>query len=289
MEKIKLSKRIRRIFKNLKLGLGISTRNRPEGLKHILSTAFEAVINGSAPYEVFVADDGSEDEAQLKILDNIEKGIWNSSEYNFEVKTNRSDELKESFGTERVGVANNKNRALRYLYNQGCDYIVIMEDDAYIKHPYWFTAHVLASISSGIHHFNFVPHSMPEHVGHVFEITSADNNGEFKIAQTQHTTGIFLFFTRECINKVGGFDKRFGLYGFEHVELSDRIRHPMVAMSPPGKGYPSLLNCEDYIGWDMDMEALISEAEKNSVIPKQRKLWDKMRAEYPMGFFYKEF
>ena len=270
-------------FKNIKLGLGISTYNRPQGLSHALNSALDAIYCGSVPYEIFVADDGSDDAEQISIIEKIRDGEYNND--NISVKCNEEADRK------RVGVANNKNRALRYLFGQGCDYIVIMEDDAYIKDPRWFVVHVLASQMSDIHHFNFVPHSEPKHVGHVHGVSPPYMvlGEEIHTAQTQHTTGIFLFFTRACMIRIGGFDSRFGLYGFEHVELSDRARHPLIFLTPPNVGYASLLECEKFVGWDTSFPALFSEEEKAVLIPQQRELWDMMRKQYSMGFMYRGF
>ena len=42
-----------------------------------------------------------------------------------------------------------------------------------------------------------------------------------------------MFLTKEAVEKVGAFDERFGRYGFEHADYSDRIHS--AGLTPMGK------------------------------------------------------
>jgi len=252
----------------LKLGVGICTRNRPDALKKCYNqlVAFQN-NNIFSNYDIFITDDGSEDKEQIAFLEE-HKTICNWDD------------------RERVGIAKNKNRILRHF--DSYDYIAIFEDDAYPMSARWFDLHIMASQISGIHHFNYVPHTVEGHRGMVFGITPWKiSTGEIvHVAQTQNITGVFLFYSKLVLQKVGGFDRRFGLYGFEHVELSDRIRDPRIALSPPGVGYPSLLECEQLIKWDDTIEATINSEEKDKIVAEQRKIWDAIRED---TFLYRHF
>ena len=59
----------------------------------------------------------------------------------------------------RSGVAVNKNLGFRYLLDQGCDYIFMLEDDCVIKDHNIFNMYIKASELTGIQHFNFGPGS----------------------------------------------------------------------------------------------------------------------------------
>lgn len=267
---------------DLKLGVGICTRNRAHGLSKTLMKLLQYRNEGPLWYDIFVADDGSEDEAQKHVLERILRRILSESEpRHLTVDTN--------FGTSdnaRVGVAKNKNRILRRFAD--CDYVVIFEDDVWPIHADWLKVHIDASRASGIHHFNFVPHSMPKHVGHMFEVSPYTlPDGELiNVALTQYTTGVFLFYTQRVIQMLGGFDRRFGLYGFEHVEFSDRIRDPRIGLSPPGKGYPSILECEKYIYWNIHEPSVVSDEEKRAELEKQKAVWAEVQRDM---FLYRQF
>jgi len=48
-----------------------------------------------------------------------------------------------------------------------------------------------------------------------------------------HPNGVMLYISKKCIDKVGGFDERYGLYGGEHVDFSTRIHN--CGLTPYGK------------------------------------------------------
>ena len=246
----------------LKLGVGICTRNRPNCLDRVLK-AVAKYSTGPVKYDIFVADDGSENEDQREYL-TMMPFEWNEDD------------------RERVGVAKNKNRILRHFSDY--DYMAIWEDDAYPILPDWFKVHILASQASNIEHFSFSPHSVPEgsvaYVGDTYEESHYElpDGKKVTVRQTQNTTGVFLFFSSKVIDKVGGFDSRFGLWGYEHVEYADRIKDPRIGLAPP-HGYPSLLNCEEFIKWDDSVPSVVTEAEKAELRISQKKLWNQVREE----------
>lgn len=249
-------------WSKLRAGVGICTRNRPECLQGVLRKLVQYGLEGPIRYDIFVADDGSEDEGQLEFLSSLPPEAWNSDD------------------RERVGVAKNKNRILRRFRDY--DFQIIFEDDAFPIHKDWLAVHIEVSQLSQIHHFNFIPHSVPAHVGDTYKTTAwpLENGEVIHVAQTQNITGVFLFYTRRVLEVLGGFDKRFGLWGFEHVEFSDRIRDSRIGLSPPFLGYPSLLECERYIKWDDSIPSTLNEEEKTRIRDEQRVIWDKIREDY---------
>ena len=58
---------------------------------------------------------------------------------------------------KNIGVGASKNKALKYLLENNCDYIFILEDDVVIKDLNVFKEYIEASRISGIQHFNFGP------------------------------------------------------------------------------------------------------------------------------------
>jgi glycosyltransferase involved in cell wall biosynthesis len=138
-----------------------------------------------------------------------------------------------------VGIAAAKNKCLELL--DDCDYVFLFDDDTWPKSEKWW----LPYINSGVHHLSFtfdkLANGMP------------NGNGVFRrdgdVKYHYNPCGCVLFFTRECIDKVGGFNIGFGKYGNEHVDLSVRaynaglIAHPFMDV----EGSLGLFQSLDYL------------------------------------------
>lgn len=127
----------------------------------------------------------------------------------------------------RKGIAYRKNECLKAL--QHCDYIFLFDDDCFpikdgwidffIKHSQCHTdKHYLylkeTPTIKKINAFTSVTHGLPVNV--------YDNCG-----------GCFMFLTKEVIQKVGGFCKDYGLYGYEHAGYTKRIH--AAGLTPMGE------------------------------------------------------
>ena len=88
----------------MKIGVGIITCNRPDYLRGLLNTLPLTVIN-----ELVVINDG-------KPVSGFElpQGTWLDNPVN-------------------LGVGKSKNRAMKHLYDNGCEFVFIIEDDMLIK------------------------------------------------------------------------------------------------------------------------------------------------------------
>ena len=113
----------------MKIGVGIITCNRNDYLKALIATLPMDVVN-----ELVVVNDGKA-ENQIDV-----PGTWSQNEVN-------------------LGVGKSKNKAMKYLYDAGCDYIFIIEDDMLIKDKTVFYKYIEAYKETGIHHFNYGPGS----------------------------------------------------------------------------------------------------------------------------------
>ena len=115
-----------------KIGVGIITFNRPVYLRNLLNSIIpcHSVID-----EIVVVNDGD----PVTNID-LSKGEWIDNDTN-------------------LGVAKSKNKAMKHLFDKGCDYIFIIEDDMLIKDKSIFEQYVSAHHVSGIHHFNYGPGS----------------------------------------------------------------------------------------------------------------------------------
>jgi hypothetical protein len=108
----------------------------------------------------------------------------------------------------RVGVATAKNKCLDLLMAAGVDHLFLFDDDVWPVADEWWRPYV---------------ESPEPHLAHTWGLTP--------IWQDQHHTawhasgGTMLYYTRAVINDVGGMRTDFGMWGCEHVNLSDRIHN----------------------------------------------------------------
>ena len=112
----------------MKIGVGIVTCDRPE-----FFTKCRDSIKDDTFDHIIVINDGFD-----------------------EVVDPRSEVIKTS---GREGVGKGKNKALKYLHGQGCDYFFLLEDDMIILDNRVFAKYIDAHKISGIHHFNYGPGS----------------------------------------------------------------------------------------------------------------------------------
>lgn len=165
----------------------------------------------------------------------------------------------------RSGVAVNKNNGLRYLLDEGCDYIFAIEDDCIIKDHEIFNKYIKASKVTGIQHFNFGPGSPwnrkqedPTLKGDLSRrmlakqsskptprlVVEYDKNKEVCIALYEHVVGMLSFFTREGLERVGLYDEDF-YNAWEHVEHT--YRFIKADLTTPFWWFADIVGSENYI------------------------------------------
>jgi len=214
----------------MKIGVGIITCNRPEFFRECYNTIPKDRID-----EIVVVNDGS------PLPFDISKGIVLDNPTN-------------------IGVGKSKNRALRHLLEQGCDYLFLIEDDMIIKNPDVFDEYIRAYKLSGIHHFNYGPGSpfnrkqtiqnFDLHNRHLLDQHSTPNPKlivdykDIKIALYEHTVAMFSFFTKDVLDKVGLIDEDF-YNAWEHVDHTYRIIK--AGYHPPFWWFADIANSEKYL------------------------------------------
>ncbi|ACL57827.1 glycosyltransferase family 2 protein [Methylobacterium nodulans] len=175
----------------LRLGIGITTFDRAGTLSRTLDSVAR---HTRTPHVVFVADDGSRD-GTLALL--RERGVPHVT------------------GPNR-GVAWNKNRVLFYLHEvAGCDVVILMEDDTFPEADGWEEPWIRAAERFG--HANFAGSWFAE------RFIAGAGTPEDPILCAD-TSGQCISFSRRALQSVGYMDTRFGRYGFEHCEHSERMR-----------------------------------------------------------------
>jgi len=182
------------------IGVGITTRNRVDVLEQ---TVMQFNKHYGENIRYVVVDDNSDDPE----LNQTWAEVIGDYQYN----------------KKRIGVAKSKNECIKALY--GVDHMFLFDDDCIpIKDNWW-----LPWINSGVHHMTYAcePNIKPK-----LKTTSLVFwHGGF---------GCCLYFSKKCIDTVGGFDPRFGMWGFEHSEITTRIfksgiiSHPTICPKDPG-------------------------------------------------------
>lgn len=177
------------------IGIGITTRNRAPILEVTLKH-FDH-FKPKNEFVLFVSDDNSTDEFKDDNRLICEK-------YNVNYKYNDS----------RQGIAKNKNQCIEFCNTYNCDYLFLFDDDCFPKADNWDMEFIDVCTTKNMHHLMWLIN--------VGDIRLVENNGIY--ATFNNCLGVCLFFDRYAIDKLQGYRKEFGIYGFEHAEISHRAK-----------------------------------------------------------------
>jgi glycosyltransferase involved in cell wall biosynthesis len=172
----------------VKIGIGVTTRNRHGVFCHSM-LRHDACKPPGARYAV--VDDGSD--LPVQALDS-----WQLIRH-----------------PAQQGIAAAKNSCLRAL--RDCDYIFLFDDDAYPAGPEWWKPYINAHQQAGINHLIYL-----EPIGRVQKVSDIETSG-IVLERYSNCGGVLMFITQEVIKKVGGYDPRYGIYGYEHAGYTHRI------------------------------------------------------------------
>jgi len=198
-----------------KIGIGIVTCNRPK----FFLKCFDSIPED---YLLVVVNDGSD-------FEDIDK-----------LKSKR--EFQYFHNKMNLGVGKSKNILFRYLLDNNCDHIFIIEDDIIVKDKNVFKKYIEASKLTGLEHFCFGYHGPANRGG----ISKGEPTPRFiidykklKIAFNANSVGAFCYYSKNALQKVGLIDEDF-LNAFEHVEHSYRISK--AKLCTPYWNWPDLAN-----------------------------------------------
>lgn len=204
-----------------KIAICITTHNRKEVFEQTIS-AWDKYKPDNA--QIFVVDDAS--------LTPVK------SDYRFDVN---------------VGIARAKNKCLELAKDY--DHIFLSDDDVRPKKEGWH----LPYINSGMNHLCLTFEKNSKGIQRRKIITMQGQEGN--IAYYSAPNGCMLYLRKICIDKAGGMRSEFGLWGFEHVEYSQRIYN--LGLTP--KPFMDIVDSIDYfdvLDW--------RNAVKSSLTGKQR-------------------
>lgn len=167
----------------MNIGIAITTHNRPETFQKSYQEIKKYAPKGAV---IVVVDDASEIPVK-------------EATYRFD---------------ENVGIARAKNKCFELL--EDCDHIFLFDDDTYVLSEDWYKPYIESE----------EPHLM--YIFKEFKTEKKLNDNvqiyeDDKIKAFTHPRGCMLYFDRVCLRKVGGMNTSFGKWGWEHLELSERI------------------------------------------------------------------
>lgn len=176
-----------------------------------------------------------------------------------------------------VGAA--KTTALKYLMDQGCEHLFLMEDDILIKDENVFDEYIKHSILSGIKHLNF---GLPDDGKNMKDgkpnpkIIVPYSEG-IKIYLYGNLAGTFSYYQREVIENIGYFDSHY-VNAMEHVD------HTFMSIK---KGYHTPMwffadieNSWNYLQSLPNSESIINKTENLSIKQHKAILYFKSKHKY---------
>jgi len=119
---------------------------------------------------------------------------------------------------QRLGVARAKNECLLRLAR--CEHVFLFDDDAYPVRCGWAEYYMQQG-------FAHVSHSPANATFGMCVLRRHEGCNAMSWA-----LGVMYYFTRACLDVVGGYDARMGLWGDEHVQLSRRIHAAGLTPAP---------------------------------------------------------
>lgn len=208
----------------MKIGIGITTYNRPEYFKECLT----AVIKHTKDLNVriYAYNDGSK----------VAYPVWKSNKY---LWYNSS---------KNQGVAHAKNFLLEQMLAEGMEHLFLIEDDIIIKDSKAFTEYIRISEKTGFEHLMFAHHGDANKDGTIYKDEDIDYYPQ--------CIGAFAYYTRNAIETLiidekrrgrvypGFFDENYH-NAWEHVEHTMRLS--LIGLTAPFGMFVDIPHSRDYI------------------------------------------
>jgi GT2 family glycosyltransferase len=196
-----------------KIGVGIITYKRPKYFSRVIETIpFDRVDN-----VVVVNDDPDVEPCNCSDL-----------------------KYHEIINERNFGVGISKNKALKYLIEQGCTHLFLIEDDILITDPDVFDVYIKTAKRSGIWHLNF---GKADPGRSKLKFNRRYINGE-GIDLYHNPQGSFSYIRSNIINKLGYFDENY-VNAFEHIDFVNTLIQN--GLHPPFWYFADVINSNNYL------------------------------------------
>lgn len=149
-----------------------------------------------------------------------------------------------------------------------CDYLFLFDDDCYPVSFGWEDKF----ISSGLNHASLTYCEWSDGKPNKNKILKTYKGIDY----FNNPCGMMLFFTRKCVEKVGGFNLDYKQYGLEHLGLSRRIYNAGLIPNPfvCPSGAMDYFYCADQ---HKAVESNMSTYDKIQIVSKNRNIYQKER------------
>ena len=166
---------------------------------------------------------------------------------------------------DRTGVSRTRNRVMKKLFDSGCEYIVLFDDDCYPIKYGWQSYLESVHKDSGLWLLT-MPKDDHKSLGVVGQVENV-----------QWGIGAFTSLTRNAIVSVGYFNTEYDTYGYEDVAYLYRCRRIGLSLSEDADASPVDINKYIY-SIDCDPNAssapsLLSQEEKGRLIDKNKEVF----------------
>lgn len=173
-----------------KIGIAISTRNRQTHLKMCLAH-FIAYFPTEHTVDILVCDDNSATDCATENQLTCEH--WG---------------INYHYHQTRIGVTGNKNFGLSVMANN--DVVFLFDDDSFPNEALWVESYIHIMNHNNVHHMTYTPW-FPD---------QRSERDEMYISEWG--MGCCMFFSKQLIEKIGGFDEKYHMFGFEHLSYGRR-------------------------------------------------------------------
>jgi len=170
----------------------------------------------------------------------------------------------------RNGPAITRNKCIKKLVDEGCDYICMLDDDCYPLKKGWENYLISEMQRTGVHFF-----ALP----YLFE-SEFSYNPNTKLVKFDKVIGCMSFFDMTALNTVGYYNTKYHKYGYEDVGRNSRmIRSGMTYQQGSAEGFETPLYLSNYF-MSEDIYHIVkihnmSQDEKNKYIEMNREEWQR--------------
>lgn len=176
--------------KNSRIGVAITTYNRPE----VLAKTLEQVINLTPGAYIAVIDDASP--TPVTVPDGVD------------LHRNK----------ENSGIAASKNKSIEMLMDAGCEHLFLFDDDAFPLVEEWWKPYADSPEPHLMYMFEDLKGS-----NKIKDLKVLYDDGIHRAFTGPR--GVMLYAHRSVVEAVGGMDTIYGRWGYEHGDWSNRIHH----------------------------------------------------------------
>lgn len=135
----------------------------------------------------------------------------------------------------RRGPGHGRNECIKQLYDAGCDYITLFDDDCYPIKADWQDFVIGAMQEHDVHCLTYTFPFFPP----IYTIQNLEISGPHRNA------GVFFTITRKVVDTVGYFNPQYKKYGWEELAYFTRVRRSGI--NPVSNGDISVRGISNFI------------------------------------------